>query len=76
VTDREEEFRKKVLDGTATNADFRLELARRVRSKRAVSVANDPNRGYRKAANECRKAGRYARLFGIGKAPKSSPRSK
>ena len=68
VNDAEEMFREKVLNGIATNDDSRRELARRIKSARAVSVFNDRQRRYRKAANECRKSGRYARLFGIGKA--------
>lgn len=70
MTDPHEAFRRKVIEGTATAADYRSELARRIRCARAVSPANDPRRGYRKDANACRKSGRYARMFGIGKLPK------
>ena len=47
------------------------ELARRIRSFRAVSVANDPQRGYRAKMNRCRKGlASYHRLAGIPKVPK------
>lgn len=70
MTDPHEAFRRKVVEGTATVADYRRELARRIRCARAVTPADDPRRGYRKDANACRKSGRYARMFGIGKLPK------
>ena len=40
---------------TMTNQEIRSELARRIRSKRAVSKGNDPARKYRRTMNECRK---------------------
>jgi hypothetical protein len=66
-----EAFRMKCVNGTATAADFRKELARRIRSFRAVSVANDPQRGYRRKMIECmRGRASYHRLAGIPKLPK------
>ena len=56
---------------TASAAECRAELARRIRSFRAVSVANDPQRGYRAKMNRCRKGlASYHRLAGIPKVPK------
>ena len=53
----------------------RDELAKRIRSARAVSVLNDPRRTYRQAAIDCMKGLRsYNRTFGIGKAPKDGER--
>lgn len=56
---------------TASPAEFRAELARRIRSFRAVSIANDARRTYRAKMNQCR-LGRasYHRLAGIPKVPK------
>lgn len=66
-----EEFSLKRVAGTATAADFRAELARRIRSFRAVSVANDPCRGYRRKMTECmRGRASYHRLAGLPKVPK------
>ena len=66
----DDDYRAAVCDGTATARMHRDELARRIRSHRAVSRENDPQRGYRMRAQECRKAGRYARIFGLGKVAK------
>lgn len=49
----------------------RDELAQLIRNARSVSIENDPNRDYRRCANECRKGIQsYNKNFGIGKAPK------
>lgn len=51
----------------------RNELAKRIRSFRAVSIANDPSRSYRRAALECMRGRRgYNQTFGIGKSPKAA----
>lgn len=56
---------------TATAQEMRDELARRIRSFRAVSAANDPQRGYRQKMNDCRRGrASYHRLAGIPKVPK------
>lgn len=69
--DLSEEFRLKRVAGTATAADFRDELARRIRSFRAVSVRNDPQRSYRRKMIECmRGRASYHRLAGLPKVPK------
>lgn len=76
VKHKEEAWRSAVFDGTAKARTHRDELARRIRSIRAVTVANDPNRTYRAKAQECRRANKgYARVFGLGKAPKEVVRS-
>lgn len=64
------DFNSKLVAATASASDYRNELARRIRGVRKVSVANDPLRGYRKNANDCRRSGRYSRSFGIPKLPK------
>lgn len=54
-------------------AAARSTLADRIRAARAVTLANDPNRIYRRNANLCRKGVlSYNALFGIGKAPKAA----
>jgi hypothetical protein len=64
-------FREKRLAGTDTPADWRNELARRIRGVRMVSRQNDPCRAYRTTANKCRKGEMsYNRIFGIPKVPK------
>lgn len=53
-------------------SNSRDELAKRIRSARAVSVSNDPRRIYRRDALECMRGKRgYNQVFGIGKAPKA-----
>lgn len=47
-------------------------LAKRIRAARAVSVANDPQRTYRRDANAARLSGAYNRMFGLGKATKDA----
>lgn len=54
-------------------AAARSTLAARIRAARAVTLANDPRRTYRRNANLCRKGVlSYSALFGIGKAPKGT----
>ena len=53
------------------NLELRSALAVRIRSFRNVSITNDPNRGYRKLANDCRKGKiSYNRIFGMAKVSK------
>lgn len=59
------------MDAQQTKA-MRAELARRIRSARAVSVVNDPARTYRSNANLCRKGVlSYNGLFGLAKVSKA-----
>ena len=67
------EFNRKVQDGDDGPADWRSELARRIRGVRKVSVQNDPARTYRRDANRCRKGEMsYNRMFGIAKVKKQN----